>query len=86
MESWAIIAIVAILASFIGDIYKRMLNYKNDVGSRVETEIADIRGRLERLEDVLMKRDIVQRLNALEAIVTDNKFELKRQIEGLASD
>ena len=86
MESWAIIAIVAILASFIGDIYKRMLNYKNDVGSRVETEIADIRGRLEKLEDVLMKRDIVQRLNALEAIVTDDKFELKRQIEGLASD
>jgi len=86
MESWAIIAIVAILASFIGDIYKRMLNYKNDVGSRVETEIADLRGRLEKLEDVLMKRDIVQRLNALEAIVTDNKFELKRQIEGLGSD
>jgi hypothetical protein len=52
----------------------------------VETEIADIRGRLEKLEDVLMKRDIVQRLNALEAIVTDNKFELKRQIEGLGSD
>ncbi|MCX7064054.1 MAG: hypothetical protein NT024_05695 [Proteobacteria bacterium] len=86
MESWAIIAIVAILASFIGDIYKRMLTYKNDVGSRVETEIADIRGRLEKLEDVLAKRDIVQRLNALEAIVTDNKFELKRQIEGLGSD
>ena len=86
MESWAIIAIVAILASFIGDIYKRMLTYKNDVGSRVETEIADIRGRLEKLEEVLMKRDIVQRLNALEAIVTDNKFELKRQIEGLGSD
>ena len=86
MESWAIIAIVAILASFIGDIYKRMLTYKNDVGSRVETEIADIRGRLEKLEDVLAKRDIVQRVNALEAIVTDNKFELKRQIEGLGSD
>jgi hypothetical protein len=86
MESWAIIAIVAILASFIGDIYKRMLTYKNDVGSRVEAEIADIRGRLEKLENVLLKRDIVQRLNALEAIVTDNKFELKRQIEGLGSD
>ncbi len=26
---------------------------------------------------------VVQRLNALEAIVTDGKFELNRQIEGL---
>lgn len=71
MESWAIIAIVAILASFIGDIYKRMLSNKNEVGS------------LELLEGTIEKRDIVQRLNALEAIVTDRKFELNRQIEGL---
>ncbi len=83
MESWAIIAIVAILASFIGDIYKRMLSNKNEVGSRVEAELGIIRGRLEKLEATIEKRDIVQRLNALEAIVTDGKFELNRQIEGL---
>ena len=83
MESWAIIAIVAILASFIGDIYKRILSNRNEVGSRVEAELGLIRGRLERLEATIEKRDIVQRLNALEAIVTDSKFELKRQIEGL---
>jgi hypothetical protein len=83
MESWAIIAIVAILASFIGDIYKRMLSNKNEVGSRVEAELGLIRGRLEKLEGTIEKRDIVQRLNALEAIVTDRKFELNRQIEGL---
>ena len=86
MESWAIIAIVAILASFIGDIYKRMLTYKNDVGSRVETELVGIRDRLEQLEATLVKRDLVQRLNALEAIVTDRKFELNRQIDGLGRD
>ena len=83
MESWAIIAIVAILASFIGGIYKRVLSNKNEVGSRVETELNAIRARLEKLEGTLEKRDIVQRLNALEAIVTDGKFELNRQIEGL---
>jgi fructose/tagatose bisphosphate aldolase len=83
MESWAIIAIVAILASFIGDIYKRVLSSKNEIGSRVEAELGLIRGRLEKLESTLEKRDIVQRLNALEAIVTDGKFELNRQIEGL---
>ena len=83
MESWAIIAIVAILASFIGGIYRRMLSFKSDVGSRVETELVGIRERLEKLETMLEKRDVVQRLNALEAIVTDGKFELKRQIEGL---
>ena len=38
---------------------------------------------MEKLEGTLEKRDIVQRLNALEAIVTDGKFELNRQIEGL---
>ena len=86
MESWAIIAIVAILASFIGDIYKRMLTYKSDVGSRVETELVGIRDRLEQLEATLVKRDLVQRLNALEAIVTDRKFELNRQIDGLGRD
>jgi uncharacterized membrane-anchored protein YhcB (DUF1043 family) len=83
MESWAIIAIVAILASVIGDIYKRMLNFKSEVGSRVEQELGDLRARIESLETTLQKRDVVQRLNALEAIVTDGKFELKRQIEGL---
>ncbi len=83
MESWAIIAVVAILASFIGDIYKRMLSNKNEVGTRVEAELGLIRGRLEQLENTLEKRDIVQRLNALEAIVTDGKFELNRQIDGL---
>ena len=83
MESWAIIAIVAILASVIGDIYKRMLNFKSDVGGRVEKELGDLRARVESLETTLTKRDVVQRLNALEAIVTDGKFELKRQIEGL---
>jgi Tfp pilus assembly protein PilE len=83
MESWAIIAIVAILASIIGDIYKRMLAYKTEVGSRVETELVAIRQRLERLEATFEKGDVVQRLNALEAIVTDGKFELNRQIKGL---
>jgi uncharacterized membrane-anchored protein YhcB (DUF1043 family) len=83
MESWAIIVIVAILASFIGDIYKRMLNNKNEVGSRVEAELGMMRGRLEKLEATIEKADFVQRLNALEAIVTDGKFELKRQIDGL---
>lgn len=83
MESWAIIAIVAILGSIIGDIYKRMLSYKTEVGSRVEGELAGIRKRLDKLETTFEKRDVVQRLNALEAIVTDGKFELNRQIEGL---
>jgi len=83
VESWAIIAIVAILASFIGDIYKRMLTYKNDVGGRVEAELGDIRQRLDNLEESIGKRDIVQRINALEAIVTDAKFELNRQIDRL---
>jgi uncharacterized membrane-anchored protein YhcB (DUF1043 family) len=83
MESWAIIAIVAILGSIIGDIYKRMLSYKTEVGGRVETELAGIRERLEKLESTFEKREIVQRLNALEAIVTDGKFELNRQIKGL---
>jgi uncharacterized membrane-anchored protein YhcB (DUF1043 family) len=83
VESWAIIAIVAILASFIGDIYKRMLTYKNDVGGRVEAELGDIRQRLDNLEESIVKRDIVQRINALEAIVTDAKFELNRQIDRL---
>ena len=83
MESWAIIAIVAILASVIGDIYKRMLTFKSEVGNRVEQELGDLRARVESLETTLQKRDVVQRLNALEAIVTDGKYELKRQIEGL---
>ncbi|HET6474025.1 MAG TPA: hypothetical protein VFG38_19460 [Pseudomonadales bacterium] len=83
MESWAIIAIVAILASVIGDIYKRMISFKTEVGGRVEKELGELRARVESLEATLQKRDVVQRLNALEAIVTDGKFELKRQIEGL---
>jgi len=83
MESWAIIAIVAILASVIGDIYKRMISFKSEVGGRVEKELGELRARVESLEATLQKRDVVQRLNALEAIVTDGKFELKRQIEGL---
>ncbi len=83
MESWAVIAIVAILASFIGDIYKRMLSYKNDVGGRVESELGAIRSRLEKLEATVEKTDIVRRLNALEAIVTDSKFELNQQIKKL---
>jgi len=83
MESWAIIAIVAILASVIADIYKRMLSVKSEVGGRVEKELGELRARVESLETTLTKRDVVQRLNALEAIVTDGKFELKRQIEGL---
>ncbi len=83
MESWAIIAIVAILGSIIGDIYKRMLNYKTEVGSRVESELVGIRERIDKLEATLEKRDVVNRLNALEAIVTDGKFELNRQIKGL---
>ena len=83
MESWAIIAIVAILASVIGDIYKRMISFKSEVGGRVEKELGELRARVESLETTLQKRDVVQRLNALEAIVTDGKFELKRQIEGL---
>ena len=58
MESWAIIAIVAILASFIGDIYKRMLTYKNDVGSRVETELVGIRDRLEQSMRGALKREL----------------------------
>ena len=36
------------------------------------------------LETTLEKRDVVQRLNALEAIVTDGKFELTRKIDGLS--
>ncbi len=84
MESWAIIAIVAILGSFIGDIYKRMLAYKTEVGSRVESELVGIRERLDKLETTLEKRDVVQRLNALEAIVTDGKFDLTRKIDGLS--
>ena len=83
MESWAIIAIVAILASVIGDIYKRMLTFKSEVGSRVESERGELRARIDSLEATLTKRDVVERLNALEAIVTDRKYELKRQIEGL---
>jgi len=83
MESWAVIAIVAILASIIGDIYKRMLAYKAEVGGRVEKELEGIRARLDQLETTIQKGDVVQRLNALEAIVTDGKFELRRQIEGL---
>lgn len=86
MESWAIIAIVAILGSFIVDIYKRMLAHKTEVGSRVESELAEIRDRLGKLEEMLVKRDVVQRLNALEAIVTDKRFELNRQINGLGND
>ena len=86
MESWAIIAIVAILGSFIADIYKRMLAHKSEVGSRVETELVEIRDRLGKLEEMLVKRDVVQRLNALEAIVTDKRFDLNRQINGLAND
>jgi uncharacterized membrane-anchored protein YhcB (DUF1043 family) len=86
MESWAIIVIVAILASFIGDIYKRMLTNKNAIGTRVESELVDIRDRLAKIEEMLVKRDVVQRLNALEAIVTDKRFDLNRQINGLGSD
>ena len=86
MESWAIIAIVAILGSFIVDIYKRMLASKTEVGSRVESELVGIRERLDKLETTLEKRDVVQRLNALEAIVTDKRFELNKQISGLGND
>ncbi len=86
MESWAIIAIVAILGSFIVDIYKRMLAHRSEVGSRVESELVGIRERLEKLEATLEKRDVVQRLNALEAIVTDKRFDLNRQINGLGND
>ena len=86
MESWAIIAIVAILGSFIVDIYKRMLASKTEVGSRVESELSDIRDRLGKIEEMLVKRDVVQRLNALEAIVTDKRFDLNRQINGLGND
>ena len=86
MESWAIIAIVAILASFIGNIYRRTLTSKNAVGSRVEAELTEIRDRLGKLEETLVKRDVVQRLNALEAIVTDKRFDLTRQINGLGND
>ncbi len=86
MESWAIIAIVAILASFIGNIYTRTLTSRSEVGSRVDGELADIRDRLGKIEEMLEKRDVVQRLNALEAIVTDKRFDLNRQINGLGND
>ena len=71
MESWAIIAIVAILASFIGDIYKRMLatGPRSAAASRAEL-VGDPRPS-RKLESDIEKRDVVQRLNALEAIVTD---------------
>jgi hypothetical protein len=86
MESWAIIAIVAILASFVGNIYTRTLKSRSAAGSRVDGELADIRDRLGKIEEMLVKRDVVQRLNALEAIVTDKRFDLNRQINGLGND
>ena len=63
-----------------------MLAHRSEVGSRVESELVGIRERLEKLEATLEKRDVVQRLNALEAIVTDKRFDLNRQINGLGND
>ena len=48
---------------------------RSEVGSRVESRARRlIRERLEKLEATLEKRDVVQRLNALEAIVTDQQL------------
>jgi len=86
MESWAVIAIVAIAASFVGGIYRNRLRHQNEVGSRVEAQLRDLAARLEKLEATIEKRDVVQRLNALEAIVTDRRFQLQREIDELDGD
>jgi Tfp pilus assembly protein PilN len=86
MESWVLIPIVAIAASFVGGMYRNRLRHQNQVGSRVEAQLQDLSARLEKLEATIEKRDVVQRLNALEAIVTDPRFELKREIDELDHD
>jgi hypothetical protein len=83
MEAWVLIPIVAIVASLVGGIYRNRLRHQNQVGSRVEAQLKDLAARLEKLEATIEKRDVVQRLNALEAIVTDRRFELGREIDGL---
>ena len=86
MESWAVIAIVAIVTGFVGGIYRNKLRHQNEVGSRVEAELREIAARLGKLEITIEKSNVVQRLNALEAIVTDRRFELQREIDGLGHD
>jgi Tfp pilus assembly protein PilN len=86
MESWAVIAIVAIVASFVGGMYRNRLRHENQAGTRVEGQLKDLAARLEKLEATIEKRDVVQRLNALEAIVTDRRFELRREIDELDHD
>ncbi len=83
MESWAIIAIVAIASSAAGGMYRNALKHRNEIGRRVEAQLSDLATRLDKIEATFGKRDVIERLNALEAIVTERGFELRREIDEL---
>jgi hypothetical protein len=83
MEPWVIVVIVAIVATTFGNIYRLRLQHRSVGGANVESELESIKQRLGELESRLGSGGVVDRLNALEAIVTDSRWELDREIKRL---
>ena len=83
MESWAIIAVVAIVFTTLGNLYRITLKHRSEAGGQANVELAALKQRLDAIEAQLGSRAVIDRLNALEAIVTDSRYELDREIKRL---
>ena len=83
MESWAIIVVIAIVATTLGNMYRATLKHRSEAGGAHGDELASLRQRVDALEAQLGSRGVIDRLNALVAIVTDSRYELDREIKRL---
>lgn len=83
MEPWVIVAVVGIVAGSLGGMYRQYLRHRDTAAGKVDAELAQVKARLDALEDRVGGAAVVDRLNALETIVTDSRFELEREFKRL---